>query len=685
MCATTLKRNLAGDFEISENGKTRNLGNLDAASARGSAQDVANVNYAKSKYGYTPPAPAGAGLGNNAGASALPTTPSMTNPMEASDNPADIFNLLMVDSLKKAQGVNTADLYKRKRELERAALGGQQEITPEALRTLSPAQQAAIRSGKVAPLQPEFDEIAYEIKKAENAISNYQNVFQNVMKINADFAEKMVAPDSIIANYKKAVELDPEKLNGLLSEMNDATKKKFLDSLDWEKMKPKDPLSEYEAKLKLDQKYKDTTPSVSEQLAAAEGGYDINDGKIVKSDGTYDPITGTKTDTSKVIKVGNQSYNFTSYATDPNWGNAINDILTSLPDFTTSQEVNNYIQSQAPGSILKAEDIEAVALQEGISPELLLSIAAHESAWGTSNVAKQNNNFSGNSNVGERGTARPTSEGGYYTKFASPADSLRALAKNILKREIDQSSISQPESEADKIAQDIFSGVSNLKLSDISTAKNLRGKVSEKLTALKKEAIAKGDMAGILSSSAGGATVSDTFSQSFSKAMGTMGQLDELYNAFDNEKASKQYSKDTGIDLNPVFGQIRKFNPWDTNAQQIKATLQATVPQLARGIYGEVGVLTDNDIKLYQQTLPTLTSTEDVRRVVLGATLRSVQRAMENQLKVQAASGKDVSGFTDIYNDVKSKADELLTGLDENKSEPNAFTSSSGNKYNLPY
>jgi hypothetical protein len=63
------------------------------------------------------------------------------------------------------------------------------------------------------------------------------------------------------------------------------------------------------------------------------------------------------------------------------------------------------------------------------------------------------------------------------------------------------------------------------------------------------------------------------------------------------------------------------MNPYDTDAQTLKAQLQSLIPNLARGVYGEVGVLTDNDIKNYAQTIPNLTQTEDVQKAILAMTL----------------------------------------------------------------
>ena len=119
--------------------------------------------------------------------------------------------------------------------------------------------------------------------------------------------------------------------------------------------------------------------------------------------------------------------------------------------------------------------------------------------------------------------------------------------------------------------------------------------------------------------------------------------------------------KDTNT--GPILGLFRGANPWDTNAQTIKAQLNAIVPNLARGIYGEVGVLTDNDIKTYAKTLPNLTSTEDVRNAVLGVTLDLIGKSIKNTLQVNAAAGRDVSGFVDLYTEMQSTRESIFSQI----------------------
>jgi hypothetical protein len=168
----------------------------------------------------------------------------------------------------------------------------------------------------------------------------------------------------------------------------------------------------------------------------------------------------------------------------------------------------------------------------------------------------------------------------------------------------------------------------------------------------------------MMGASAGGKEVTDSVIISTEKAANVVGQIADLQSIFNSEKEQKNFAseikKATGVDVNPQFGLLRKFNPYDQDAQSIKAALQAIVPNLARGIYGEVGVLTDNDIKNYSKTLPTLTSTEEVRKAVLGITIRSIQRSVENKIKSNVAAGRDMSGYKQMYGEITQAADNLL-------------------------
>lgn len=143
------------------------------------------------------------------------------------------------------------------------------------------------------------------------------------------------------------------------------------------------------------------------------------------------------------------------------------------------------------------------------------------------------------------------------------------------------------------------------------------------------------------------------------------------------------------VDTGPIVGIVKSANPYDTKAQEMKAAITAIVPKLARGIYGEVGVLTDSDINNYSKTIANLKSTSDVNKAVMAMTLDIATRSLANQLNTQAAGGRDVSRFESIYTGLNDKASKLKTELGLNtdnavSSTPTEYKSASGKTYKLP-
>jgi hypothetical protein len=116
----------------------------------------------------------------------------------------------------------------------------------------------------------------------------------------------------------------------------------------------------------------------------------------------------------------------------------------------------------------------------------------------------------------------------------------------------------------------------------------------------------------ILKYSAGGKDTTEGELKTLSKFDQALGQIGEL---------QKNIST---IKTGPILGRLRSMNPYDTPAQTLKAQLNSLIPNLARGVYGEVGVLTDQDIQNYAKTIPNLTSTEDVNNAILAMTLDTI-------------------------------------------------------------
>ncbi len=150
-----------------------------------------------------------------------------------------------------------------------------------------------------------------------------------------------------------------------------------------------------------------------------------------------------------------------------------------------------------------------------------------------------------------------------------------------------------------------------------------------------------------IKASAGGKIPTGEQTKPINKALLVTSQLDSIQSQIKN------------IDTGPIVGILKTANPYDVKAQLLKATLQATVPNLARGVYGEVGVLTDNDIANYTKTLPNIRSTKELSDLVLSMTLKVVKNSVDSNLQVLAAEGRDVSGFEPLYRRLEKQVNDI--------------------------
>jgi uncharacterized protein (UPF0335 family) len=407
----------------------------------------------------------------------------------------------------------------------------------------------------------------------------------------------------------------------------------------------------------------DTASPVPQKIGTGADGSDMFWNPITQSVMTANDLIRNELGDKGIISPSGNAYDMSTYATDPKHAQSVQNIINQIGKFNSIQDIDNYIQSERPGSTITGKMIAEASAKQGVGWEELVALIQHESLLGTSNVAKSNNNLGGvtwNSNFPAemKGTARPSAEGGNYVKFTSMQDGVNSVAFELAKRKVEVAdSTDAGLSRTDKIALDIFNGVGSF--AKVST-KDFPA-VQSAFSTLREQALASGDIEGVIRASAGGKDVDATTVTSFEKAYNVIGQLADLSNTIENGVTLSDGTKIKGA-TGPILGIIRSNNPYDEQAKLIQAQLTAIVPNLARGIYGEVGVLTDNDVKLYSQTLPNLKSTEDVRDLILSATIRSVQRSIENKIRVQAGLGRDVSGLLNSYQEIKATADSLQTG-----------------------
>lgn len=208
------------------------------------------------------------------------------------------------------------------------------------------------------------------------------------------------------------------------------------------------------------------------------------------------------------------------------------------------------------------------------------------------------------------------------------------------------------QSSADKAASEIMKPFSTATIT--TYPKKQQDKIVEILNKKKAEALASGDDMGAIRASAGGKQVEGTAVESFAKAKNVLSQLGNLESTV------------MGMDTGPIIGAFKSANPYDVDAVKLKAELQAIVPNLARGIYGEVGVLTDQDINNYIQTLPNAKSTDDQKKALLNMTKKIIKDSISNKAATYAELGYDVSGLANTIEKISPKAPPMYSVPEDN-------------------
>ncbi|HPC34806.1 MAG TPA: hypothetical protein PLP73_04000, partial [Candidatus Absconditabacterales bacterium] len=97
---------------------------------------------------------------------------------------------------------------------------------------------------------------------------------------------------------------------------------------------------------------------------------------------------------------------------------------------------------------------------------------------------------------------------------------------------------------------------------------------------------------------------------------------------------------------------------YDTDYQVLEAFINQAVPGLARGVFGEVGVLTDADVDRYKKALGSPGMTTTARRKVLSELTSKINKGLDNAIDVGIKSNKNVEGYLDL----SSKYNQTMLG-----------------------
>lgn len=95
----------------------------------------------------------------------------------------------------------------------------------------------------------------------------------------------------------------------------------------------------------------------------------------------------------------------------------------------------------------------------------------------------------------------------------------------------------------------------------------------------------------------------------------------------------------------PVAGRVLGLDPTNVNIQRIDSLVTAATPNLARGVFREVGVLTDEDITRYRALLPNRNDTATQRTQKLKDLRSRLVSSTRETLGTLKAAGRDVDGI----------------------------------------
>ena len=310
--------------------------------------------------------------------------------------------------------------------------------------------------------------------------------------------------------------------------------------------------------------------------------------------------------------------------------------------------------ARVPGTKITEEMIKNASAQTGIDPIAIATILKLDSSYGTKGKGARNNNPW---NVGQTDTL--DAQGITVKGYPTLQEGVNAVAKNLKKRMDAMQGISSVSQVSNKTTKDFSDGdiaIFNSAKYNPQTDKNKERakKYDEYQNAVAElSADPNADITELMRSSKWGKSLSEWWNKAYKDIGIVVSQLWGL------KTAIEKYNKDKLSDaLSPISGLIANNNPYDSKAQDIKARLQAIVPKVARGVFGEVGVLTDQDIANYIQTLPNIKQTADTQDVIQLALLGTVKSSLDNAVRTDQAT-YDISKLTGNYNSLSSKIKEL--------------------------
>ena len=107
----------------------------------------------------------------------------------------------------------------------------------------------------------------------------------------------------------------------------------------------------------------------------------------------------------------------------------------------------------------------------------------------------------------------------------------------------------------------------------------------------------------------------------------------------------------TGKFLGPAVATLNEVLQTDAgmDSEAFKAAVTQLIPKYARGIMGEVGVLTNEDIKNYAATVASLDNSPGSNKKIMAVTKVFIHNALRNKVRRLVGESKNVKGYAAQY------------------------------------
>jgi hypothetical protein len=235
--------------------------------------------------------------------------------------------------------------------------------------------------------------------------------------------------------------------------------------------------------------------------------------------------------------------------------------------------------------------------------------------------------------------AMPATKEEWAAGAVTPSEPPTAPELSETVQTMQEQAVPQQEQIQQIIKQAVAAGITDPKLLESAIAMTLRGNPPISFhKAPNDQYIAigpKGDVTVLKGGSAGGDTpLHESEVKSMKAIQQSRGDVANL----------RAQLKDLGAS-GPLAGFIRQNNPWDWSRKKFEAAIVAALPNLARGVFGEVGVLTDADMERYKKVMPTLKDSKAQAEYLINDLERRLNDMEATNLDVFRRAGRDVSGF----------------------------------------